>query len=442
MHSNFSFLVYRFYQFLMWIFWPFISLYLLVRLTRGKESGSRFFERFGFSKKQRPEGPLIWIHAASVGESLAVLPLIELLLNRDSCLHILITTGTTTSAQLIEKRLPLRAFHQYIPIDHPFCVSLFLKRWSPSCVMWLESELWPIFLRSIKKKKIPSILMNARMSDASYKRWRRSAGIGRFLLKQFDLCLAQSTEMALRLRTLGAAHVRVPGNLKFASAPLPVKEEELQFLEKKTAKRLLLLGASTHFDEENIIGRFHVRLKGSFPTLLTIIVPRHPHRGKAICESLKNKKGLQVVCRSEGEEITPDTDIYIADTLGELGLFYRLCPIILMGGSFVSVGGHNPIEPAFLGCALLFGPHMENFSEIAKKFETQEAAFWVKNEEEAVQKIKFLLENPEACFDLAHRAEKAAKSECAVLERIMEDILPFLPPLLPTVEASENDGEG
>lgn len=399
---------------------------MIGRLFAKKEDPAHFFERLGFSKKKRPQGNLVWIHAVSVGESLAALPLINALLNKNTELHILVTTGTVTSARLMRQRLPARAIHQFIPIDHPICISMFLERWSPSCVLWLESELWPLFLCSIKKRKISSILINARVSDGSYKRWSRFPNLVRFLLGQFDLCLAQSPQMAFRLRTLGAPHIRMPGNLKFAAAPLPVDIEDLAHLKGVTEGRALLLAASTHYNEENKIGELHLRLKEKFPDLLTIIVPRHPNRGVEIYEELSDK-GLSIIRRSTGKSIDSRTDIYIADTLGELGLFYRLCPIVLMGGSFVPIGGHNPIEPALLESVLLFGPHMENFPDVVEKFERHEAAFQVKNIEEAFEKIKQLLEEPLFCFDMADRARKVAKSEHAVLERILEDIKPYLP---------------
>ncbi len=440
MGSFFSLFVYRLYQGLIWCLSPFLCIYLIGRLFKEKEDAKHFFERFGFSKKKRPEGPLIWIHAVSVGESLAALPLIDALLNKNIELHILITTGTVTSARLMRQRLPARAMHQFIPIDHPLCISMFLEKWTPSCVLWLESELWPLFLCTIKKRRIPSILINARVSDGSYRRWSRFSSLVRFLLGQFDLCLAQSPQMAFRLRSLGAAHIRMPGNLKFAAAPLPVDIGDLAYLKGATEGRPLLLAASTHYNEESKIGELHIRLKEKFPGFLTIIVPRHPDRGVEIYEEL-SEKGLNVIRRSTGKDIAADTDVYIADTLGELGLFYRLCPIVIMGGSFVSIGGHNPIEPALLESVLLFGPHMENFPDVVEKFERHEAAFQVKDMEEAFEKIKKLLEDSHFCFEMAERARKVAKSEHAVLGRILEDIKPYLPLSTFSVKARPHDKE-
>ena len=279
-------ILFKIYQGLIILLTPLWLLFLWTRVVAKKEDVKRLSERFGYSKLLRPAGPLIWIHAASVGESLSALPLIEVLLKKSSSLHILITTNTRTSAELMKKRLPARAFHQFIPFDQVFFVNRFLTHWNPQGVLWLESELWPTFLKSLSRKNIPCILINARLSNRSFVQWQRFRFIIRFLLNQFSLCLAQSTEMAIRLRALGARVVRMPGNLKFASLPLPVNLEDLAHLKNIIGERPIWCAASTHLGEEILIGEVHKKLKSLFPNLLTLLVPRHPERGLTIHEEL------------------------------------------------------------------------------------------------------------------------------------------------------------
>ncbi|MBS0185874.1 MAG: 3-deoxy-D-manno-octulosonic acid transferase [Proteobacteria bacterium] len=422
-----GYVLFRCYQVLMVILTPFLALFLVLRWLKGKENIKRIFERFGKSSIQRPsKGPLIWVHAASVGESLSTLPLIEALLKKKSDLHILVTTNTRTSAEIMSKRLPNRAFHQFFPLDQVFCIKSFLKKWSPQGVLWLESELWPGFLFELHAKKIPCILVNARLSRRSFQKWQRFSPVVRFLLSQFSLCLAQSSDMAFRLRKLGARTVRMPGNLKFSSPPLPLNPNDFAHLKALISDRPVWCAASTHIGEEELIADVHKQLRTFFPTLLTIIVPRHPERGESIEASLKNQ-GFMTARRQDRKRLVHKVEIYIADTVGELGLFYRLCPFVFIGGSLVPKGGHNPIEPALLGCALIWGPHMENFQEIANKFLSHNAACQVKNIKELFDKVLHFFQNPMLLLEMEEEARKLAKSEQDVLVSILEDIMPFFP---------------
>lgn len=416
----------KIYQSIMILLTPILILVLLIRVNNQKEDFKRLSERFGRSKLTRPSGPLIWVHAASVGESISALPLIEVLLKKNSDLHILITTNTRTSANLMKKRLPARAFHQFVPFDQVFFVNRFLKHWNPQGVLWLESELWPTFLSTIHTKNIPSILINARLSNHSFEKWQQYGFIIRFLLNQFSLCLAQSTQMAIRLRTLGAPSVRMPGNLKFANVPLPVCLQDLAHLKNNLGDRPVWCAASTHEGEEILIAEIHGKLKKFFPNLLTILVPRHPDRGAKIYEDLRDLK-LSVQRRSIQKEFSKNTEIYLCDTLGELGLFYRLSPIVFLGGSFVPIGGHNPIEPALLECALVWGPHMENCEDLALKFLSAEAALQPLDQETLFKDILKLLQTSEIALDMAEKARRLAESEQNVLIRILEDIKPYFP---------------
>ncbi|MEJ2121580.1 MAG: 3-deoxy-D-manno-octulosonic acid transferase, partial [Alphaproteobacteria bacterium] len=347
-----------------WVLGPSVRVVLMLRRARGKEDAARLPERLGTAGLPRPEGPLIWLHGASVGEALSALPLIDRLLAGDATRSVLVTTGTVTSARLMAERLPDRAFHQFAPVDLPAAVERFLDHWRPDLALWLESELWPNAVRAAAKRKVPMVLVNARLSARSYRRWRAVPGFARSLLGAFELCLAQSPADADRFAALGATRAESVGNLKYASPPLPADAAALTALNTMIGARPVWLAASTHPGEETIVAEAHRKLRARHPTLLTIIAPRHPGRGAAIATELASAD-LKVARRSTNEPITAETEIYLADTLGELGLFYRLAPIAFVGGSLVSHGGQNLLEPAQLGCAILHGPAVFNFEAIA-----------------------------------------------------------------------------
>src|SRR3954453_21924794 len=340
---------------------PMARIVLASRLKRGKEHPQRLAERRGETKLARPPGPLIWAHGASVGEMLAMIPLVEGLRARN--FNVLVTSGTVTSARLAERRLPPGVIHQFIPLDAPRYAARFLEHWQPSLALFAESDLWPNLIVAATEKSIPMILVNGRLSERSFTRWRYlPKTIGR-LLGSFDLCLSQSDPDADRYSELAAPRVNMPGNLKLDVPAPPVDANKLATMRALLRQRPLIAAASTHPGEEAVIIDAHRRLRQSFPGLLTIIAPRHPERGPGVVE-IATAAGLNAISRSRG--LLPDrgTDVYVADTIGELGLIYRLAPIVFMGGSLVRHGGQNPIEAAKLGAAILHGPHVWNFNEI------------------------------------------------------------------------------
>lgn len=332
------------------------------RMARGKEDALRLPERMGIPSRKRPDGPLIWVHGASVGESLAALPLIDAVLARVPQAHVMVTTGTVTSAALMGERLPARAFHQFMPVDTPGAVKKFLDYWRPDLALWLESDLWPNMLLTAAEKKIPLALVNGRLSERSHRGWTRARPLALQLLNCFSVCLAQDGATAQRLSDLGAPNVVTTGNLKTAAEPLPVDEGEMARMSAMIGARPRWLAASTHFGEELQILEAHRMLSADFPDLLTIIVPRHPHRGTEVAAEA-GALGFPAAQRSAGEAITAETQIYVADTMGELGLFYRLARIVFVGGSLIPHGGQNPYEPARLQAAIIHGPHVANFAE-------------------------------------------------------------------------------
>ena len=412
---------------------PLIRLYLNKRLKRGKEDPERFDERLGIASHPRPDGRLVWIHAASVGESLSILTFIARVLKDYPKTSILVTTGTVTSARLMAKRLPEGAIHQYVPVDRVAYVRRFLEHWKPDLALWVESEFWPNMVIETRASAVPMVVLNGRMSESSYEGWRTKylvcwrtcqAMIER-ILSAFPLVLAQSDTDALRFQDLGAKAVDVPGNLKYASAPLPAYTDELSTLQAAIGSRPVWLASSTHPGEENLAGRVHKTLTDKVDHPLTIIVPRHPERGNAIVEELK-ALSLNVAQRSTGDEITADTNIYVADTLGELGLFYRLCDIVFIGKTLRGVGGQNPIEPAQLGCALIFGPDMSNFEDASALLSDAGAAHWIANEQELTKTLEDLMTNEQNRTNAAHAAQDAIGAEAKVLDRVMDALRPFI----------------
>src|SRR6516164_2988557 len=310
------------------------------RLRLGKEDPARIGERRGLSHDVRPHGPLVWIHGASVGEVLAGAALIERL--RALNIRILLTSGTVTSATIVAKRFPADIIHQYVPYDSPRYVARFLDHWRPSLALFIESDLWPNLILSSAARRLPMVLINGRMSQRSFPRWRRVVGTISALLDKFDLCLAQSRTDGERFSALGSRNVMVTGNLKLDLPAPPVDPVKLEKVMAVTRGRPIVVAASTHPGEEEILIETHRTLAGIFPQLLTVIAPRHPDRGPAIAKTIE-AAGLKAVLRSGEELPMAATDIYVADTLGELGLFYRLAGIVFMGGSMVAHGGQNPI---------------------------------------------------------------------------------------------------
>ncbi|MDR3448290.1 MAG: 3-deoxy-D-manno-octulosonic acid transferase [Alphaproteobacteria bacterium] len=404
---------------------PFIRLYLWRRLAIGREDAARFTERLGQPGRERPEGRLVWCHAASVGESVSLLFLIEKMHDTYPDLSFLVTTGTVTAARLMQTRLPPYAFHQYVPVDRAAYAKRFLDYWDPALVLWVESELWPNLLAGLRERDIPAILLNARMSEKSFRNWRRVKGWVQEILSTFVLCLPQTEEDRSRLVALGAKPVKYLGNLKYAAMPLPHDEAALQKLRDEIGARPLWVMASTHRGEEDMAVTAHKGLAATRPDILTVIVPRHASRGDEITALLTNA-GLRVARRSKTEAIAPETQVYLADTMGELGLFYRLCPIVVMGGSFVRIGGHNPIEPAQLGAAILVGPFMFNFTEIAREFLAEGAALQLQHANEIAFAVERLIAQPNDAAKLSQSAHMIADQKRHILDQIIVEMEPWL----------------
>jgi len=407
---------------------PFLPFYLRSRMRAGKEDEGRLRERLGFSDRARPEGPLVWLHAASVGETMSSLVLIEKILGENPAVSVLLTTGTVTSAAMAAKRLPDRAVHQYCPVDVPSWVGRFLDHWRPDAALWIESELWPNLVRRTHKAGIPMALVNARLSARSRRRWEKARNTFQSLVSAFSVVLCQTEEGAAEFRTLGVAGADSVGNLKFSAPPLPVDEGDLAALRNRIGSRPVWLAASTHPGEEEIVLEAHQRLTRTFPDLLTILAPRHPNRAGEIEAMLKSR--VAGVTRRTEERLIGDADeIYLADTMGELGLFYALAPVAYIGGGMTALGGHNPIEPAQKDTAILYGPDRGNFTTVAEELEAAGAALVVSDAASLSAALSLLLSDTAECSRRAAEARKVADRNSGIVDKVMERLRPVLPAL-------------
>jgi 3-deoxy-D-manno-octulosonic-acid transferase len=412
---------------------PAATLLLGYRLRRGKEIAERLDERRGVSTLARPPGPLIWLHGASVGELLGVLPLIERLSERG--LKLLVTSGTVTSSGIAAQRLPAGVIHQFVPLDVPRFVTRFLERWRPQLALFVESDLWPNMLIETSARRIPIALINARLSERSFRRWRRlPAPIGN-LLSRFDLVLARTPVDAERLQTLGASRVVVSGNLKLDAPAPPADAAKLAALQAAIGARPLMAAASTHPGEDEFVIAAHHELRGAHPGLLSMIAPRHPERGPQV-EALARNAGFATALRSRGELPSANTEIYIADTMGELGLLYRIAPLVFVGGSLIRHGGQNPIEPAKLKTAILHGPHVWNFADIYAALDSAGGAAVVAQGERLGGAIGELLRDPERGARVAAAGHAVVEASGGALLRTLDALEPYLAPLQRQHEAA------
>jgi len=402
---------------------PITPLLLTRRLRRGKEHRLRLSERRGVSVMARPSGPLVWLHGASIGELISVLPLIERIRARE--VDVLVTSGTVTSGGLAEQRLPRGVIHQFVPLDVPMFVRRFLDHWQPDLALFAESDLWPNIMIETSKRGVPMILVNGRLSENSLRRWRYLPDSIGALLRRLDLCLARSPADAERLSELGALHLVTTGDLKLDGPAPPADPAKLAALQGAIGGRTIIAAASTHAGEETAMIDAHRRLRANFPSLLTMIVPRHPERGVGVGE-IARAAGLKFRLRSHGELPDASTDIYVVDTVGELGLIYRLAPIVFVGGSLVKHGGQNPIEPAKLGAAILHGPHVWNFAEIYAALDQAHGAEPITDASKLTASFAALLAQPEARARVADAARVTVEGLSGALERTVQSLDPYL----------------
>ncbi len=414
------------YRAVTWAARPAAGLILRLRERRGKEDPDRKGERLGLSSLPRPQGQVVWVHAASVGEANSVLPLVAGLTERRPGITVLLTTGTVTSARSVARRLPVGAIHQYVPLDAPQLVARFLSHWQPSLAVFTEQEIWPNLIMETRARGIPLALVNARMSEGSFERWQKRRALAKALFSSFSMVLAQSEAFAGRFAALGAEAARAVGNLKIDAPALPVNAAELEKLEAALAGRPRFVAASTHPGEEMIIAAAHRLLAARIPGFATIIAPRHPERGPALSEALK-LQGFDVALRSAGVLPSAGTDIYIADTIGELGTFYAATHVAFIGGSLIARGGQNPIEAVRHNAAVLTGPHWVNFVEAYEALLARGGAAEVQNAADICAGVADLLADSAALEKLRREAQAALAELGGALERTLQALLPMLP---------------
>jgi len=413
----------------------FAPLILRQRVKAGKEDPARLGERLGRASAPRPPGPLVWLHGASVGESLSHLPLVELLRKARPDIHVLVTSGTATSAEILSRRLPEGATHQYVPLDTPRAVRRFIRHWRPGLGVFIESELWPNLLLEAKQSGARLALLGARVSASSARGWDRAPQSAHALLSVFDLVLAQDERTQVWLEGRGGL-VSGELDLKQASAPLPFDASALAALKEMVGQRPLVVAASTHAGEDEIIVAAFIRavraarpVKAAAKPLL-VLIPRHPDRGAALAESLSGRR-LVVFRRSAGDAPTDAADVYIADTLGELGLFFRAARLVIMGGSFLpEIGGHNPLEPARLGAPVVSGRAVYNFERTYEGMWSAHAALPADGEDDLADLMANLLGHPERAREIGLRA----KAYCERGDKALEAAWTALKPLLPAAE--------
>lgn len=416
---------------------PFVGPYVAYRASRGKEDRQRRRERYGVAGRDRPNGPLIWVHAASVGETAAVIPLIERIL--DVGIRVVLTTGTVTSAKIVEERLGSQVIHQYVPLDLKPAVGRFLDHWQPDLAIIAESEIWPTTILALGNRRVPQVLVNGRLSDRSFKSWQKRPHLAEALFENLAHVAAQSELDGERFRALGARPVSVSGNLKLDTDPLPFDPRMHKRLASQINGRDTWAAVSTHPGEEDIAGEVHALLKSQHEGILTIIVPRHPERGDAVAADLA-KRGLTVARQSLSEPVRPEVDVLLGDTIGDMGLYLRLTEVAFVGRSLAAQGGQNPIEPAMLETAVLSGENVQNFRDTYNQLVESGGARLVKDRDGLAGAVNFLLNNDAARHKMAAAAFATVHEMRGALDRTLRALDPFIHPLV--VKARLEGGYG
>jgi 3-deoxy-D-manno-octulosonic-acid transferase len=381
---------------------------ILIRLIKKKEDPIRFKEKYCLFSKKRGKGKLIWFHGASVGELLSAVPLIEKLEKNKKIDKILVTSSTLSSSKVFLKFKLKKTIHQFFPIDSEYLIKKFLLYWKPSLVIFIDSEIWPNLILNLKKKFIPHVLLNARITKRSYDKWKFIPSLSKPLFESFTVAFPQNYESNKYLKSLGVKKIKNLGNLKFSENKItnekPLKENFINFLKNKK----IWCASSTHNSEELICAKAHIKLKKKYKNLITIIIPRHVQRKNQIIDTVENLD-LKIHCHSSSKNIDNNTDIYLVDTYGETKSFFKIIKIIFLGGSLINHGGQNPLEAARFGCKILHGPNVANFKEVYNLLKHNKQSFKINNLQQLIFNIDKLIKKNENSNILRNRINKLGK---------------------------------
>ena len=407
-------LFYRFFINLVFIFSPLI---ILIRLLKKKENPKRFKEKLGFFSKNNSKGKLIWFHGASVGEFQSIVPLLEKLEKSKKISQILITSNTLSSSKVISKIKLKKILHQFFPIDNDLIIKKFINHWKPSAAFFIDSEIWPNTMINLNKEKIPTILINARITKKSYKKWIKLKNFSKLIFNKFDLCLSSNKETVSFLKKLGAKNIKYFGNLKYSQSEnekIEIDSQTIKFISRKT----VWCASSTHNSEEKFAGLIHKKLKKKYKNLLTVIIPRHIDREEEIKEQLSNL-GLKVHTHEPKSRINEDTDIYLVNSFGKTKSFYSLIKNVFLGGSLIEHGGQNPLEAVRYNCNILHGPNVSNFNEIYKFLNKQKISKKVINLNQTSNILNKLLNSKKSQKNIKDKINKIGQK---ILEKNIDEI--------------------
>ena len=395
---------------------------IIFRLFKKKEDPKRFKEKFCIFSQKKPKGKVIWFHGSSVGELLSIIPIIEKLENKKDINKILITSSTLSSSLVLSKYKFKKTIHQFFPIDTNFFTNKFLKYWNPHVAIFIESEIWPNMIDNIKKKSIPLVLLNARITKKSFKRWRLVSSLSINYFEKFNLCLPQNKETEKYLKLLGASKIKNSGNLKFSELENTNKDKLDKNLKNFFNSKKVWCASSTHHLEEIICAESHIEIKKKFPNLMTVIIPRHIQRISKITKDLK-KLNLNVHHHSSSVKPNKNTDIYLVDTYGETKKFFKVCKTVFLGGSIINHGGQNPLEAARIGCQIIYGPNIKNFKEIYGLLDKNNISFKIKNLSQLTNLLKKLINSN---LKSNNKIDKLKKIGTKILQKNLNELENFL----------------
>ena len=421
--------MYFWYRFFTYLFYPFAPIYLYFRKIRKKEDSISYREKLSKIEISREEGFLIWFHVASVGEAMSILPLIESCMEEKKINKILLTSITLSSGKILKKRFNQNAkvIHQFLPLDISVWTSKFLEHWKPNLSIFIDSEIWPNLISQISEKKIPLLLINARITKKSFKRWKLIISFAKKIFEKFDLCIVSNKESENFLKILGAKNIKNYGNLKFSNIKNDLNKKLDSDFFNKIKNRKIWCAASTHPTEEMLCARSHLKIKESYNNILTIIIPRHIDRIEKIRKELSNLN-LKIVLYSKLDQIDINTDILLIDTYGEASIFYNISKYVFVGKSTIKSlimdSGQNPIEPARLGCKIFHGPNVSNFVEIYEYLRTLGVTKQVNNSNElSISLIEEFEENKGEKSNIKEEIDNYGQN---ILNNVIEELKKYI----------------